>query len=118
MPLPVAGVTGDAVKLATDVYRRLYVNDSAHVGMLVSQNAIGTSAELIVASAMPGRSRILVQNISDCPIYVGHDAASATDAYGFYVGGGNTLVLEAGDCIDMWASAEEVGTDIRVMEIG
>ena len=116
-PLPIAGVDGDKIDLGVDVYRRLYVNDSAHVGMLVTQNTINLASELVVATGMPGRTRIFIQNVSDCPVYIGHDSSVSANS-GFYVGGGNTFVAEAGECIDFYAIAEETGTDIRVMELG
>lgn len=116
-PLPVAGADGDRLDLGLDTYRRLYVNDSAHVGMLVTQNTINMTSELALATGMPGRTRIFIQNVSDCPIYVGHDSSVST-SNGFYVGGGNTFVAEAGECISFYVIAEEAGTDIRIMELG
>ena len=114
-PIPVAGVDGDKVNLAADVYRRLYVNDSAHVGFLVTQNTIGTSAELLVTTGLSGRGRLLIQNRGDCSIYIG--ASNVTDLNGFEIPGSATMVLEAGDCLNLYAIAEEVGTDVRIMEL-
>jgi hypothetical protein len=114
-PLPVAGVEGDKIDLGVDTYRRLYVNDAAHIGFAVTQNTIGLTAELLVPTALAGRGRLLVQNLGDCAIYIG--ASGVTSLDGFAVPGGATLVVEAGDCLALYAVAEEIGTDLRIMEL-
>ena len=116
LPLTTVGATDVRVDLAADSYRRLFINDSPNIGLLVSQNSVGLSSELLVAAALGGRRRMLIQNNADCAIYAGHDS-SVSASNGFTIPGGDTLSLEIGDGLSLWVIADEAASDVRVMEL-
>jgi hypothetical protein len=108
---------GDSVSLVSDLYRRLYVNDSPNIGIANNQVDVTDTATQLVASSLDSRRRIMIQNISDCPVYLGGSGVTTSD--GIAIRGGSTFAVEAGPCIDIYAVAPTGKTiDVRVFEIG
>jgi hypothetical protein len=107
---------GDKADLISDEYRRVIINDAAHVGLLASAVTVGTSAVALPASALAGRTRLLIQNRGGQSIFVGH--SGVTTSTGIEVTKGATLALEAGPAVAFYGISGSAGNDIRVVEFG
>lgn len=109
-----AGVRADMI---SDIFRRVYVNDSPNVGLACVSKTVTDTASALVASALSSRRRILIQNVDTQAIYVGPSGVATTS--GLRVAGGATLVLEAGPALDFHAVTASGNTaDVRVFELG
>ena len=109
---------GDKVDLAADLFRRLYTNTSYNVALNVDQNDIGDTAEKVVATSLSGRQVILIQNHSQCPIWIGDDSG-VSGTNGFRIPGNSTFELQLGPCQELWAIAGAGKTaDVRFIEAG
>lgn len=111
-----ASTAGDKVDLSSDLYRRVLINDAAHIGVLASAVTVGTSAVALPASALAGRTRMMIQNRGGQSIFVGH--STVTTATGIEVTKGATLALEAGPAVAFYAISGSAGNDVRVVEFG
>jgi hypothetical protein len=85
---------------------------------LVSQNTVDTTAELVVASALVGRRKILIQNTSgNRTVFIGHDS-SVTAANGIRLSAGSAIELDLAEGVDIYAIANGAGADLRIAELG
>lgn len=110
-----AGVRADMI---SDIFRRVYINDSPNVEFACDNVAVDTTVGgvQLAASAIVSRRRILIQNLASQPIFVG--PSGVTTLSGLRVAGGATLVLEAGPSLDFYAVAATGTADVRVFELG
>lgn len=69
--LPAAATSGQRVNGIADLYRRGYVNTSPNIAVRTTQASVAATAALLVATALPGRQRIAIQNDSSKAIYIG-----------------------------------------------
>lgn len=106
---------GDKANLASDLYRRVFMNDAPNVAALATAVTVGATAVALPAAALAGRMRILIQNVSNNDIWVGD--AAVTMASGIKVSKGSTMALEVGQAVVMYAIAAGAGNDIRVLEL-
>lgn len=111
-----AVTAGDKADLISDEYRRVVINDAAHIGVLSSAVTVGTSAVALPASALAGRTRIMIQNRGGQSVFVGH--STVTTSTGIEVTKGATLALEAGPAVAFYAISGSAGNDVRVIEFG
>ena len=89
----------------------------AYNALLVSQNTVDTTAELVVASALTDRKRILVQNVSsNRTVYLGHDNA-VTSANGLRLSAGSSIELDLAAGVALYAISSAVGADLRIAEL-
>lgn len=108
---------GDLANLASDLYRRVFVNDSAAVGLKATKVAVTDAGEsALPTTALPGRTRMLVKNMGPKIAYVGKAGDAA--ANGYPLSKGESVGLEAGQAIALVSIAETGGTaELRVFEL-
>ncbi len=120
-PLVDGYAAGSLQSFIGDKYRRLYVNDAPNIAGATTVNSVGDSAELLVASSLDGRTRILVQNKGDSVLYLGFSGgvtADDTATGGFELDCGDVISLELGHCIDLYGIAESGSTALaKIMEL-
>jgi len=115
--LTALSATGDRADLLSDLYRRVWVNDSPNVASKLSTVTVSTTVAQIAATAQPGRKRIMIQNLSTKPIYIGPTNA-VTAADGIRINKNTTMELPWGPDLPVWAiSVAGVTSDVRVLEI-
>lgn len=107
---------GDRADMLSDLYRRIYVNDSPNIGSQATDQDVTTTASELAASPLAGRRRIMIQNLGARAVYIGEDN-TVTTATGLEVAAGATLTLEAGPAVDFWAIAASGTQDVRIYEI-
>lgn len=83
--------------------------------ILASANSISTSAEAVVASALSGRRRLLVQNLGASPVYLGD--AAVTTSTGIRVSAGANVELELGAAAALYAICAAGTADVRILEM-
>lgn len=112
--LTAVSATGDRADLRSDMYRRIWINDSPNIGVN-SQVLTVDSLEVAFPSALAGRRRMMVQNTSDKDVFVG--PTGLTTSSGLRVAKGSTLSLEIGQNVNMFAIAATDGNAVRVFEL-
>lgn len=113
---PLAAVdAGDKANLASDLYRRVFINDAPAIAVATATVTVGATEVAVPATNLAGRTRMIIQNTSNNPVYVGATGLSTSD--GIQIAKGATLTLEIGEAIDLFAIAGSAGNVIRVMEL-
>jgi hypothetical protein len=106
----------DRADMVSDLYRRLYINDSPNIASastLVSVTNVETALPTI---ALAGRRRAIIQNQSGSQIFVG--PTGVTTANGIKVTAGSSLSLEVGPNVALFAiSSTASGKDVIVFEL-
>lgn len=115
--LTTVSANNDRADLISDKYRRVWINDSANVGLLSAAAGVADSAAALVATAMAGRRSVMVQNLGSKAIFVGD--AAVTTATGIRVSAGATVDIDLGENVSLFAIAAVAGPqDVRVLEVG
>lgn len=88
-----------------------------HQAWLVTQNTVGTISELVVASGLSGRRKILIQNASTGgnSVYLAQ-ANTVTAGTGIRLSPGSAIELELSAGAAIYAVATTTGADLRVAE--
>jgi len=109
---------GDRANLAQDIYRRVYIHDGAHMSVASAKVTVGATAVALPTSALAGRTRIMIQNISSNPVWIGPSGVTTSGATtGILVSKSSTLSLEAGENVALYAIAAGAGNDVVVFEM-
>lgn len=107
----------DRVNLATDLYRRVLVSDIMGVALEHSVVTVGATAVTLPASALAGRKKVTVQNVSANPIWVGKSSVTtsgATRGLKLEKGAEASFNLSAG--VVLYGIAAGAGNDVLVFE--
>lgn len=112
-----AATNGNRVNGISDLYRRLYINDSPNIGAAaVAISVDNTAAVALPTTALAGRRRIMIQNQGPHPIAVG--TTGVTFATGTIISNNGTMTLEVGENIPLLArSNSAAASDVRVFEL-
>ena len=113
-----ASTDGFRVQAVSDLYRRQWVNNGAdiamtHAAVSVDDTIGGTQLK---ASALACRRNLLIQNLDNKAIYIG--LTGVTAANGIRVGAKQSMMLDIGPHIDVYALGDAGAADVRVMELG
>ena len=116
--LDAVSADNDRADLTTDLYRRVMINDSPNIGVQVAavsvDNTVGGTQ--LVAAALGGRRRMVIQNLGGKNVAIG--ASGVTFTSGLIVPRRSQITLEIGEAIDLYAIANVgAGQDIRVFEL-
>jgi hypothetical protein len=115
-PLSAVSASGDRADLISDLYRRIYVNDSANIAVASSAVSIEDEAVQLDASPLAGRKEITLQNLSNQPIYIG--PIGVTTANGLRVGAGGSYTAKLGQHVALYAiSANATAKPVRVLQL-
>lgn len=106
----------DRVDQAHDLFRRQYVNDSAHIGVQQAEIAITDASSNILGSPLAGRKRVLIQNVGDNEVYLGTTGVASTD--GIFLRKRTSVELPLGENVTLAAvCAAGETTTLRVLEM-
>jgi hypothetical protein len=101
----------------SDLYRRIYVNNQPNISGNLLNPTVSNTASQADATALAGRKRVLIQNLSDKNIYVGTSNA-VTASTGIEIPKKGDLEMEWGENIEIWLiSTTGVTSDVRVLEL-
>lgn len=116
--LTAISTTNDRADALSDMYRRLYINDSPNIAVLSSASQVDVTEAVLLASPLAGRRRLTVQNLGPNPIFIGTTAV--TTATGIRVSPGSTMSLDLGENVPLHAIAATAlqvsPADTRVLE--
>jgi len=115
--LSALSASNDRFDLLGDMYRRLWVNSSANVGMSVGTESVGLTAAEVAASPLAGRRFITIQNEGTADVYMGHSAA-VTTANGIKISKKSSATFELGEDIDIFMISGSAGQDVRILQAG
>lgn len=113
--LAALSANGDRADLLSDAYRRIYINDAPNVGMVAAAVSVGLTEVALPASPLAGRTRMLIQNNGNKPIFVG--PTGVTTSTGIEVSKSSTLALEAGQFLALYGISTDAAQDVRVFEL-
>jgi len=106
----------DRADMVSDMYRRLYINDSSNIGSKSAAISVGSSEIAVSGSPLAGRRRMIIENLSSQAIFVGPTGVSI--ASGLRIAAGGNLTLEIGEDVALFAiSANATAKDVRVFEL-
>lgn len=107
----------DKTHLATDLHRRLYVNDSMGVAWQCASVSVGTSAVRLDATPLATRRKVTIQNVSDKSIWVGSSNA-VTSGSGLWIPKYSERDLPFTAALQVWAIGQAAALDVRFSEAG
>lgn len=105
----------DKANMVSDLYRRLHVNDSANISALSSEVTVGTTAVALPATALAGRKKLTIKNISNNEIFIG--GSGVVVGSGVPVAKGGSYSEEVGEGCVLYAIAGSAGNAVRVLEL-
>lgn len=106
--------SGDYQSLKSDVFGRLWTNDSANSAIANGAATVTTSSALLVA-ANSGRRRILVQNLGSKKVYLG--ASGVSTSSGIMLAQSGSVELDLGPALALHAVAESGSQDVRYLQL-
>jgi hypothetical protein len=115
--LSAVSASNDRADLLSDMYRRVWTNSSANVGMTVGTETVGLTAVELAATPLAGRRFITIQNEGTVDVFIGH-ANTVTTANGIKISKKSSATFELGEDIDVWAISGSAGQDVRVLQAG
>lgn len=114
---------GDYQSFKTDSLGSLWVRLSqapqapAFNSVLVTQNTVDATSELVVPTDLTNRRRMIIQNVSgNRTVYLGH-SSGVTAANGIRLSPGASIEIDLAAGTALYAIANGAGADIRVMEL-
>ena len=105
---------GDKANQASDLYRRILVNDAPNIGIAANAVSVDNIGVNLSATPQAGRTRMMIQNNGDKSIFVG--PSGVTTSSGLEIGKGSTMSIEIGEAIDLYAIVASGTEDVRVLE--
>ena len=105
---------GDKANLASDLYRRIFVNDAPNIGMNAEAISVGITEVALPTTPLAGRTRIMVQNNGSKPLYLG--PTGVTIASGIEVSKGGTFTMEMGEALALYGISDTAAQDVRIIE--
>lgn len=109
--------SGDRANMISDLYRRIYINSSPNIGANILAPTVSDIASQADATPLAGRTRILLQNLSDKSVYLGIDN-TVTTSTGIEIPKKGDLEIPWGENIEIWLiSAAGITDDVRILEL-
>lgn len=115
--LQAVSAAGDKANLASDLYRRVFINDAPNINAACNTFSVGNVTEVAIpTTALAGRTRMIIQNASSNDIYVGPTGVLVST--GLRIVKGATLTLEIGESVALFALASSgAANDVRIFEL-
>jgi len=113
--LTALSATGDKFDLLGDLYRRVWVNDSANIAILNSAATVTGTAAQVLASPLAGRRFVTIQNEGSQDVYLG-SSAGVTSANGIKLTKANSATYEWGPDIDIYMISATGSQSVRFLE--
>ncbi len=115
--LTAVSTTGDRADLISDLYRRVWVNNTPNIAGSNAAVSVDTTAGgvALFASPLAGRRKVEIQNLGSKAIFVG--LGTVTAANGVRVAAGGTMTQELGPDIALKAIADSGTQDVRVLQL-
>ena len=115
--LTALSATNDRADLLSDLYRRVWINDSANIAILNTAVTVGVAAAQVVAAPLAGRRTVTLQNEGSVSVYFG-SSAGVTTANGLKVSKKSSATYDFGEDIDIFMISGSAGQDVRILEAG
>lgn len=115
--LTAVSTTGDRADLLSDLYRRIWVNDTPNVAGSNAAVSVDTTSGgvALFASPLAGRRRVQIYNLGGKAIFYGFGTVSA--ANGIRLPGGANAFFDLGPDLALKAISESGTQDVRVLQL-
>ena len=114
--LTAVSTSNDRADLLSDMYRRIYINESANIAILNTAETVTAVAAQVVASPLAGRKYVTLQNEGSVDVYFG-SSAGVTSANGLKVSKNSSATYNFGEDIDIFMIAASGSQSVRVLEV-
>lgn len=118
--LSALSAAADRFHMLGDLYRQIFVNDSANVGWSAEAKAVSTTAVQLDDTKQAGRKAALIQNLGDKAMYIGPSNA-VTTASGILLPKDSSIeFMKFGPALDVYAigAAGASAEDLRIAQFG
>lgn len=116
--LTAVSATNDRADAISDMYRRIYINDSPNIALKQRGVTVGVTAVQIDTTPLAGRRRVLIQNMGGKNVYIGTTTVTTSGAtQGLMVGPQSTLALELGQDVAIYAISGTAGQTVILFEV-
>jgi hypothetical protein len=116
--LSAVSAAGDKANLASDLYRRIHINQAMNVGWQVSTASVSTSEAQLAVTPLAGRKKVIIQNRSTSNDLYVRNATGVTTANGICIPKKTSMELELGESQAIYSIATGAATDVRILEAG
>ena len=113
--LTALSATGDRADAISDLYRRMYINDSPNIACASSAKTVGVAAAQLDSTPLAGRRRVIIQNNGTKNIYVG--PTGVTVGSGLKIAANASLALEIGENVPLYAISGTAGQTAILFEL-
>lgn len=115
--LTAVSTSGDRANMISDLYRRIWVNDTPNVAGSNDTVTIDTTAGgvALFASPLAGRKEVEIQNLGSKAIFVGFGTVTA--ANGTRIAAGATMSRRLGPDLALKAIADSGSQNVRVLQV-
>lgn len=111
--LAAISAAGDRADLISDLYRKIYVNNSSTIP--VSHGVITTGLAEVAITAVAGQTRVMLQNVSDKSIFIGATGVTISGATrGLEISKGGTFAGELSQSAALFAISSAAAKDLVV----
>ena len=115
--LTALSASNDRFDLLGDLYRRLWINDSANIGINTEAATVTTTAAEVLASPLGGRRTVTIQNRGSASVFLLESGATAkTD--GIEIPKKSSATYQFGEDINIFLVADSGSQDVRLLEAG
>lgn len=114
--LTALSASGDRFDLLGDLYRRVWVNSSANIGMNTEAASVTTTAAQVLGTALAGRRAVTIQNNGSQDVFLVESGATAKAA-GLKIPKRSSATYDLGPDIDIYLVADSGTQDVRLLEV-
>lgn len=113
--LTAVSATGDRANAISDLYRRMYINDSPNIACASTAKTVGVAAAQLDSTPLAGRRRVIIQNNGSKNIFIG--PTGVTTSSGLKVAANASLALEIGENVPLYAISGTAGQTAILFEL-
>ena len=106
---------GDRGHMLMDLYRRIFVNNAANVAWKVTSETVGTTSGELVSTPLAGRTRVIIQNRSNKPIFI-HPTTAVADGTAIRIPKYSSMQFPWGESLNIHAISTAAAQAVTVME--
>lgn len=114
--LTAVSAANDRADAVSDLYRRQYVNNAPNISWKATTENATAAAVQVLATALPGRKKIIIQNKGTKKVFVGNDNTVTTTS-GFEIPANSTWEIDFGQNLQVWVISESGTQALRLVEL-
>lgn len=114
--LSALSASGDRFDLLGDLYRRVWVNDSANIAISTVAATVTTTAAEVLGTPLGGRRSVNIQNLGSQSVFLVESGATAK-TLGTEIPKNSSADFKFGEDINIFLVADSGSQDVRLLEL-